>query len=361
MKPMLCLLCAVSLVWGISSHSEATPPMHDSKNDFTITTLRPYDGELITLLRDQYKKAKALSQKPFVEFYAEWSEPSRALRSSFNDPATKDAFAGTYIIQFNSDLWKTAAELAGFSVLLLPVFFEISEDGKPTGRSISGAAWANKPQNMAPLLKHFFSGERALSSEASEEDTRRRISFSTIDGRKFTDVKVTRVTSDAVIIMTENGIEKVPLDKLSPAVRKEFALASQVAKTITEPLSEVEREFRAQKEKLNATYADARRKLMEKQIGDCESYAKTVSSETKMGGNVAIIVDPSAYSAGFVDRVLRESPTARFIKRVHEKEIANLRNEFIEACNRLDKECIAAKREMLTARPDGAREAAGKQ
>jgi hypothetical protein len=41
----------------------------------------------------------------------------------------------------------------------IPAFYELGEDGKPTGRMITGAAWGEDiPENIAPPMKAFFEG-----------------------------------------------------------------------------------------------------------------------------------------------------------------------------------------------------------
>ena len=52
-----------------------------------------------------------------------------------------------------------AAEVIGFKSPGIPAFFEIGENAMPTGRFVTGGAWAeNIPKNMAPVLKAFFDG-----------------------------------------------------------------------------------------------------------------------------------------------------------------------------------------------------------
>jgi thiol:disulfide interchange protein len=132
------------------------PPKPPPKN-FKLVELSPSDGELTALLKAHVKKAKAAGQRPFVEFYADWCRPCRALRNSLDDARMIDAFDGTYIIQLDADAWKDRLSGARFWVSAIPVFFEISEEGNPTGRSIDPSAWKDEtPADMAPALKRFF-------------------------------------------------------------------------------------------------------------------------------------------------------------------------------------------------------------
>jgi hypothetical protein len=46
-----------------------------------------------------------------------------------------------------------------FIVIGVPTFFELNDEGRSTGRTITGAAWgADVPENMAPVLQGFFRG-----------------------------------------------------------------------------------------------------------------------------------------------------------------------------------------------------------
>jgi len=138
---------------------------------FSIVTHAPADGELAALLEAEAAKAKELGQKPFVEFSAGWCPPCQALKKSLDsarsnadnpgpdDAAMLDAFHGVYIIQLDADAWKGKLGSTGLSQTPIPVFFEIDEQGKVTGRKITGGAWGEDiPSNMAPPLKAFFQG-----------------------------------------------------------------------------------------------------------------------------------------------------------------------------------------------------------
>jgi hypothetical protein len=148
----LCFL--VALIAATAGCGEAKP----SKN-FSIVELNPSAGDLPSMLKAEVKKAREAGQKPFMEVYADWCRPCVALRKSLNDARMIDAFDGTYIIQVDGDAWRSALSGPGFPVNEIPVFLELNEEGKPTGRSITSNAWkANTPAEMAPPLKRFFNG-----------------------------------------------------------------------------------------------------------------------------------------------------------------------------------------------------------
>lgn len=123
-------------------------------------TLLPAQGELATLLQAEATKARARKLKPFAELRADWCGPCKELEASMEDPRMADAFIGTYLIRLDADAWAGKLGSVGLDSDSIPAFFEIGDNGKPTGRKITGGAWAaNVPANMAPPLKAFFKGK----------------------------------------------------------------------------------------------------------------------------------------------------------------------------------------------------------
>jgi hypothetical protein len=124
-------------------------------------TLDPSQGTIGVLLEAEATKAKSMSLKPFAEFRADWCGPCVAIEKSMNDARMVDAFVGTYVVHLDVDAWGSK-DLAGtgFHPSAIPVFYELDDRGKPTGRTIDGGAWGeNVPENMAPPLKAFFRGK----------------------------------------------------------------------------------------------------------------------------------------------------------------------------------------------------------
>ena len=153
MRPLLCAL----LLAGCTKEASAAPPVELAP---TSVRLKPAQGDLSKLLAAELAKAHARKLKPFLELRAEWCEPCKDLEKSLSDPLMKDAFAGTYVISLDLDEWTNKVEPLGFDSTAIPVFFELDDKGKPTGRKIDGGAWAeNVPKNMAPPLKAFFAGK----------------------------------------------------------------------------------------------------------------------------------------------------------------------------------------------------------
>jgi len=134
------------------NHDESPVP-----DKFTLVRYPTDNGSLTSLLSAEARRAKDAGRQPYMEVYAEWCGPCKALRSSLSDQRMVKAFTGTYIIQVDWDAWEAQLDEAGFTVEAVPAFFEINANGEPTGRTITGAAWGEDiPENMAPPLKQFF-------------------------------------------------------------------------------------------------------------------------------------------------------------------------------------------------------------
>jgi thiol:disulfide interchange protein len=129
----------------------------------SITKLTPAGGDLTAQLQSLAIRAKHENLKPFVQFTAVWCGPCRELQACMDDPLMAEAFAQTFIIQINADDFSDKQfAAAGFTLDGIPAFFELDEQGKPTGRVVDGGAWEeNIPANMAPVLRKFFNNEQS--------------------------------------------------------------------------------------------------------------------------------------------------------------------------------------------------------
>lgn len=129
----------------------------DGPAPFTLEEITPAEGAFPAVLERELARASAHHQKPFVWVSATWCGPCQKLKASLGDARMKDAFSGTFIIHVDLDAWNAQLARAGFQVGGVPAFFALDAHGRPTGRTITGAAWKDDvPANMAPPLKAFF-------------------------------------------------------------------------------------------------------------------------------------------------------------------------------------------------------------
>jgi thiol:disulfide interchange protein len=151
------LRCAVLILLAVTGCKKDTPLAEVSP---ASVRLMPSQGKLSTLLTQEVEKARARNLRPFLELRAEWCGPCKQLEASMGDDRMIDAFAGTYLISVDIDEWGDKLEPLGFETGSIPAFYELDGQAKPTGRTITGGAWAeNIPANMAPPLKAFFAGK----------------------------------------------------------------------------------------------------------------------------------------------------------------------------------------------------------
>ena len=151
-------LCALLLVGsGCKKDEAAVAPVEVAT---TSVRLKPAQGELAKLISSEVAKARARNLKPFLELRAEWCAPCKDLEKALDEPSMKEAFAGTFIISVDIDEWVDKVAPLGFDGSSIPVFYELDDKARPTGRKIDGGAWEeNIPKNMAPPLKAFFAGK----------------------------------------------------------------------------------------------------------------------------------------------------------------------------------------------------------
>jgi len=140
---------------------EAQKPTSDSGVK-VVDFKKPGDVPLTELLKTEAAKATKAGMMPVVEFAAEWCGPCKKIAASLGDARMIDAFSKVYIIRLDLDAWKPKLADAGFTnVSGIPAFFPINAEGRPTGATITGAAWGEDiPENMAPPLKKFFEEQR---------------------------------------------------------------------------------------------------------------------------------------------------------------------------------------------------------
>lgn len=145
---------------------EGNVPTYESTNvspapdKFALVKIVGNGVPLDEILYAEAQNAVELGIKPFVDFYADWCPPCRAIEENIGDELMIDAFTGTYIIQLDFDEWKGNITDAGFYVVGIPTYYEVDAEGRSTGRMITGGAWGEDVAgNIAPPMKAFFAGE----------------------------------------------------------------------------------------------------------------------------------------------------------------------------------------------------------
>ena len=137
----------------------ATPaPEYYSTDTFTITRVNVQNGELLVQLATETQKAKSLGQMPFIEFDATWCPPCITIDNNIKakEPLTTKAFEGVYLIRADVDEWGWGDGKA-FNFEAIPIYYELNDDGTPSGSVIDGGAWNEDiPENFAPVLDQFF-------------------------------------------------------------------------------------------------------------------------------------------------------------------------------------------------------------
>lgn len=140
---------------SVEPTATATPERPPS----AMVELAPTQGDLLPLLRAEAGRAKKRGLAPFVEFYADWCAPCKVLAKSMSDARVADAFRGTYVIKLNLDDWQDKLAGTGFDPRVIPAFYALDEEGRPTGRKIDEKAWKKTtPATIAGPLAAFFRG-----------------------------------------------------------------------------------------------------------------------------------------------------------------------------------------------------------
>jgi hypothetical protein len=142
-----------------SASSKPAAAVEGAKAAFVVAQLDPSAGDVRAALAAEAKKAKEKGLRPFVELWATWCAPCVALKKSMGHPRIDAAFQGTYVVQLDIDAWGAKLDGVGLSSSVIPIFYALDDEGRPTGRKIDGGAWGDDvPENMGPVLDKFFHG-----------------------------------------------------------------------------------------------------------------------------------------------------------------------------------------------------------
>ena len=125
---------------------------------FVIVRVNKANGDLMAQLATEAEKAKALGLSPFIEFDATWCPSCTAVAKSIKsqNPLIMQAVSGVYLIRADLDEWGWG-DGENFDFNAIPIYYQLDENGNPTGAVIDGGAWGEDiPENFAPVLDKFF-------------------------------------------------------------------------------------------------------------------------------------------------------------------------------------------------------------
>ncbi len=143
--------------WTMTSTMTESVTPAPTASPYIMVELTETREDLSSIVLREAQNAETLGRVPYLQIVADWCPACRALKRSMKDERMIDAYRGTYILLADIDIWRDQLPKIGIYVPGVPAIYELTDEGKPTGRSITGAAWGeNTPENMAPPLDEFF-------------------------------------------------------------------------------------------------------------------------------------------------------------------------------------------------------------
>jgi hypothetical protein len=148
---------AATRVQPVDSPAVMTPPRPRSEWN-ALARGKDLDSTLKTMARQAASKGLV----PVVFVGQKSCEPCESVKRYRDDPRMQEALAGTSVIEVDLGRY-SGAELAnlGLSPHAIPALFVLDDDGRYSGKMITGGAWGDDiPENMAPPLTEFFARSR---------------------------------------------------------------------------------------------------------------------------------------------------------------------------------------------------------
>lgn len=145
----------------IATATTASPP--DATADATpaaVVTIMEIDvqaGPLGDQLAAIAARAKAQDRVATVELWAGWCAPCKKLDKLLGAGAVTEALRGTILIRVDVDMFDDELTQLGFTAPQIPSMYRIDGRGKPVGKPLSGADWAQRSEaQIAAALRAFL-------------------------------------------------------------------------------------------------------------------------------------------------------------------------------------------------------------
>lgn len=85
--------------------------------------------------------AAELGQTPVAYIGASWCPPCVAFKKNRDTPEISAALDGTYLIEIDADLFMGELPAAGFDIAVIPYWFRLDSQGRPSDPGLTGDRW----------------------------------------------------------------------------------------------------------------------------------------------------------------------------------------------------------------------------